>query len=248
MGARQDVFDFLRPIDARLSFLATGEMLLAASARDEVGKQLAEAADAVFRWLRSGKTPAIRAETLARCNRIRRRDRSGHLPGASAELEPLVAVLYLRAKSALENARGLRAFGDALTVDLPKVNAYLSTVEEDFLGELLLETEVRALHDPTFASALDGAVQEIAAAAPRLQDVASQLGPLFGHPARGRPGGAGGPEEGTDHPVPMMRMEDCDCTVTVCNGSGRCYDLCIGRWWICALIILAIIVIVVLTL
>jgi hypothetical protein len=225
MAIRKDVFDFLSPIDPRLSFLAVGEMLIQASSDKELRKAISEAAASVFGWISNEKKPPIRSETLAKYNRIRRRDRPGYLPSVPEALQPLLTVLYLRAKAALRNTgSGMRSFTEALRVNLPKVKTSLAKLDEDFLGALLLETEVRALHDHAFARLLDDGAQELAAAVPPLQSVADQLVTL--KPAK-RPD------------------EECECIVSACNALGDCQLFCIGSWWICFLIFIAIIIIIV---
>lgn len=221
---QQQLFDFLRPSDARLSFLTVGETLVEASSDKELNKAINEASTSVFGWISNKEKPTISAETLAKYNRIRRRERLGYLQEVPDELEPLLTVLYLRAKASLQNTGGgMRSFSEVLKSNLPKVKTSLEKLDKDFLGALLLETEVRALHDRSFARLIDDATQELATAVPRLKAIADQLIAL----------------------KPKNDQEECDCTVWACNDLGDCKLFYIGSWWICLLIALAIIIVII---
>lgn len=230
LKARAQAFDLLLPVDPRCSLISVGEALIDAAAEKETGTLIADAFGAVSSWLSNEKQPVVDVEHMTIWDGLRRRE--GRLIPELADgaefLEPILLAIYLRAKAALGAASGRQFLGD-LENNMRKVGPTLDKMPPGIFGELLVETERRACRDSEFAKALETAAAEIGRQAPYIQTLEQRGRSVL----RRRKNG-----------------EECSCVVTACRQVGTtrdCRNFCIGSWWICFLIFLAIIVIIVAT-
>jgi hypothetical protein len=162
MNLSKEVRDFLDPIDSRAALVHFGEAVgRAAITKPAISK--------VLRRLHSSiPSPMVKGEPLALYDRLRGIGTHLNLPDVHEPVRPLLAVLYLRAKAALEHVEP-DTFPDLLQRNLKKLqSSHQMLLNQEFLGELLVETEIRAGRDRSFAQRLTEAADELTAASPDL--------------------------------------------------------------------------------
>lgn len=152
---RRHVDDFLMTVDARGSVVRIAEEIAAAAEHDDgVRTALADVID----WI-SG--PVIDRDSFDLYERVaHRRARLEFLDGPAETT--LLAVTHVRAVHALrqpavEPSRVLAGVPQAMKVGADM----LRRLERGFVGQLLVESELRAARDETFAARLDAAVDDV---------------------------------------------------------------------------------------
>jgi hypothetical protein len=224
MNTRADVFDFLIAVDARSSVLSLADNLLTTD-DNAISAAIQDAFAAVEERLTDRERPVVDATHMMLYERIQTRPK--HLKGFGVPnfIESLLSVLYLRLKADLR-AHGSKSFLRNPPEALRKVRPGIAALGPDFFGELLVEAELRASRDAEFAATLTTAAKELSVLAPRLDALQERARILF---------------------KKKKDDEECSCIVRACNALGDCQDFCIGGFWVCVLIFLAIITILVLT-
>ena len=81
------------------------------------------------------------------------------IPTAPEWLRPLLAVAYLRAKLSVKTGKAARILSNPKAI-LDKVIKLADNLEHPFLGELLIQTELRAREDSKFANNLKNGASE----------------------------------------------------------------------------------------
>lgn len=102
-----------------------------------------------------------------------------HLPapllGETPEATTLLGVAYLWVTDALPEVLRRGDFDEAAGRAFTEIPARLDALEDDFVGELLVETELRAARDRRFAARLDAAVEELRSLVPELEEIGNPL-------------------------------------------------------------------------
>lgn len=223
MRTRADVADFFIPINPSLAD-AVSVLADAISGPDSALKEsVLNAIAAVRERMRDQKRPLLTTEQAQLYNRIGRRADLEVLPdsGEATFLNTMVSVLNLRAEAGLRSVN-VATWRDDLLNGLSRVPERLNNLSDDYLGEVVLETELRAAADPSFARELTSSARRIDATRPGLQAAVGQFEALL---------------DNDD--------DDCSCIVHACNGY-ECRNFCIASWFICILIVIGIILVIVL--
>lgn len=223
MSVRTDVLGILLPIQPRSSVIMLAEALIDAASAKETSDAALEALRAVEERLSDLKRPLLNQAQMTIYERARG-DRATFQDYKLPDfIETLVVVLYLRSKSAIQSA-GYRPVFDADS--FRKVKPRLDDLSDDFFGEVIVESGLRAYRDPVFAQTLGAASTEIRTLIPQLDALRAGAGKIF---------------------LKKGDQDECSCIVSACNNLGDCRDFCIETWWACALIFLGIIIILILT-
>lgn len=221
MTVRDDVFDFLLPIDPQRSMVYVAEALAKASSTKETAQLVADTYQVVRNLLNNPDKPIFNAKHSLVYGRIRTRKNALVDYSVPDFVETLLLTTYLRAKVSIEGM-GSKSFLRNLDENLKKVKPALEAMDAEFFGELLVETELRARDDPAFSKSLILTAREIISHIPELEAL--------------RPGFAFLDDD----------EEECGCIVHACNFLGECGEFCIISWMICILIIFGIIVSIIL--
>ena len=220
MNSRSGVIDFFLAIDSQDSILSATNALIELASTEEGSQVIPEAFGAIQAFLRDKERPIITQKQVIVYERLRRS--SMHLEdyGVPDFVESLLTVLYLRAKVALQTV-GSRPLLRNYVENFKGVNLALDALPDDFLGELIVEAEIRANRDPSFAKMLNITAKEIITLGEQLEALKEQ-GVAF-----------------------LKPIGNCECVGVGCNNKGDCQEFCIESWWTCLLLFLALIIVVV---
>ena len=176
MTPRSHVDIFLSSVDPRGGFLRIAERIAETAERDPEARNIL---GAIANW---STGPVIDRQSLEFYQRIRRPGIHPDFLG-SPEKTLLAAVTHLRA------AEGVRlavtrspAVLNETKKGLHTAYQLLQDLEPQFIGELLVETELRASRDPVFAGKLEGAMADIQWLTPQLTPLAKQVEALLAIP------------------------------------------------------------------
>jgi len=159
---------FLLPIEPRISLHTIGKTLLELARKDP---NVAKKFETIKQKLGEGK-PLIGKEHSAFFESAKSRQVVPNIPTAPEWLRPLIAVGYLRAKDAVASGK----VGKLLTnpeESFDKVIKLLDKLEENFLGELLVETVRLVKEDREFAKKINDGATEFRALVNNLYGIKS---------------------------------------------------------------------------
>ncbi len=211
MATSDEVFNFFHSINPGPAIIKAGDIIAEAASKDpQIAKTLTDIHKKITRQF-------LRGESLKLYERIHGISGFSKILGVPEEFGLLLAVLYLKAKFGLERMDAAKLSGKlkaALKKGLPETKI----LDPDFLGELMVETAIRAARDNSFAQSLKTAANEIKAAVPSFQR------------QKGR----------------VSQMVDIDCEICKHDENGAPYDCITIPDWVCwGTIIIIIIVIVI---
>ncbi len=150
MNAKQHAESFLLSIDPRYSIRKIGKAVFEAADTDE---EFSKMLDEIQHKMGDGRS-LITEEQFQCFERLKCRKSIPNIPTAPEWLRPVIAASYLKAKSSLASQKTDRLISD-LKPALSKVLELVDNLEQDFIGELLLETTLAARDDAEFAKALN---------------------------------------------------------------------------------------------
>lgn len=158
IDARELAAGFLLPIAPRPSVQRIAKRLLEAASNDE---RIASQFDAIQKKLGDG-IPIIGDEHSEILECIKSPGLIPNIPTAPEWLRPLLAVAYLRAKIDISSGKATHIFRD-LELTLSKIVKSLDSVEQSFIGELLIDTVLAARDDSQFTQFLEEGATEFRA-------------------------------------------------------------------------------------
>ncbi|HLG22120.1 MAG TPA: hypothetical protein VI382_04835 [Candidatus Manganitrophaceae bacterium] len=210
------VYEFLDPIsppDLRDLIVRAGDILAKAAIKSPV---IAKAMRGIHAQIPG---PMVKGKQLALYERMRGIGANLYMPDVHEPVKLLLAVLYLKAKMAMQRSKGEISPND-LAKKLGKAHGRPEILNQEFLGELLVETSIRAARDPAFARQLEDAVAEIRTAIPVFEQQMQSTGNAV-----------------TDEGVCIICREDPETGEVICGE---------GKKWVCWIIIIIVIIIIIL--
>ena len=156
--ARDHALGFLMPIEPRVSVSAIGRRLLDLAHKDP---NIARKFNTIKQKMGDGK-PLISKEHSIAFEGMKSRQVVPNIPTAPEWVRPLLAAGYLRAKDAVASGKANRLLTNP-EESFDKVIRMIDTLEQRFLGELLVETVRLAKQDREFAKRLSTGASEFRA-------------------------------------------------------------------------------------
>jgi hypothetical protein len=165
---RRHVEDFLLPVDVRGGVVRIAEEIVATAERN------LQARRAVITLAGRRPIQLIDPDSQRLYQRVVRR-RSPPTSWEDSAETTLLAVTHVRAAEELRGHRVGPSFLARVPHGLQAGVVMVEDLEPDFVGELLVETELRATRDVHFAATLDAAAQDLRWLQPQVAPMAGEL-------------------------------------------------------------------------